>query len=121
MGLEVESVSVKIMSRRVWTVEGKGLDESQSWSFDHREDAVWFRDVAREYWNAQCPKCGMENMLGLDVSGEHLYGWTVLVSCGYHTCSFAKRIVSFGDPARAVGNPSGGRSTNGFDQVSKRR
>lgn len=120
MGLEAENVRVSIMSRRVWTVEGKGLDESQSWSFDHREDAEWFRDVAREYWNARCPKCGM-NMLGLGVSGEHLYGWTVLVSCGYHTCSFAKRIVSFGDPIRAAGNLSATRSSNRFERVLKRK
>lgn len=121
MGLEVERVSVKIMSRRVWTVEGTGLDESQSWSFDHREDAEWFRDVVREYWNARCLKCGMKNMLGLDLSGEHSYGWTVLVFCGYHTCSFAKRVVSFGEPHRAAGNPGVGRSSNWFEKVSKTR
>ena len=121
MGLEIERVSVKIMSRRVWTVEGTGLDESQSWSFDYREDAEWFREVAREYWNARCPKCGMKNILGLDVSGEHSYGWTVLVFCGYHTCSFAKRVVSFGETNHSAANPAAGRSSNRFEQLAKRK
>lgn len=92
------SVRVAFTSRRVWTVEGKCLDEPMSQSFDREEDAEWFRDVAQQYWNARCPKCGVKNILGLDLSEFPRLGWTVLVVCGFHTCSFAKKLVSFGEP-----------------------
>ena len=91
-------VSVEIKSRSILVVEAKCLDESGSWSFDDKEDAEWFREIVQEYWNARCPKCGVKNILGLDVHGDQPSGWEVLVSCGYHTCSFAKRIVSWDDP-----------------------
>lgn len=64
-------VRVAITSRRVGTVEGMCSDESMSWSFDHEEDAEWFRDVAQCYWNARCPKCTVKNMLWLDLRGDH--------------------------------------------------
>ena len=92
------SVSVEIKSRPIWTVEAKCLDELGSWSFNDKEDAEWFREIVQEYWNARCPKCGVKNILGLDVNGDRSSGWVVLVSCGFHTCSFAKRIVSWGEP-----------------------
>jgi Zn ribbon nucleic-acid-binding protein len=62
-----------------------------SWTFDDKEVAEWFRDIAQEYYMARCPTCLTKDVLNLQVTVDVLP--EVMVSCGYYDCEFAKRIV----------------------------
>ena len=82
----------------VWIVEAKCLDKSASWRFDDRSEAEWFGGVVQKYWCARCPRCGHKDVVNLSLDGDSSLGWTAIASCANHTCSFAQRIVSCGDP-----------------------
>ena len=71
----------------------------------------------QKYWCARCPKCGLKDMVGVSLCESHPLGWEAIASCGNQTCSFAERIVSWGDPMKSsegcrravAGGPAGGR------------
>ncbi|MCY3786095.1 MAG: hypothetical protein OXG47_05130 [bacterium] len=92
------STHVEIQRRAVWSVEAKCLDESAVWRFDDRDDAEWFGAVVEKNWCARCPRCGYKNALDLQLERSAGVGWVALAVCGYDTCSFAARFVSWGEP-----------------------
>ena len=82
----------QIREKSVWVVQAECSGETQSWTFDDKEVAEWFCDVAAEYYMARCPNCEIKDILGMDVT-EDIPSAVVIVSCGFHDCDFAKRIV----------------------------
>ena len=80
-----------ISEKSVWVVEAECSGDKASWTFDDKEVAEWFRDIAQAFYMARCPTCGVKDILNLQVSEGILE--EVMVSCGYHDCDFAKRIV----------------------------
>ena len=97
-GAGMASTHVGIQRRAVWSVEAKCVDESAVWRFDDRDDAEWFGAVVEKNWRARCPRCGYKNALNLQLERSAGYGWEALAVCGYDTCSFAARFVSWGEP-----------------------
>ena len=89
---------VGIQQQSVWIVEATCAGESAAWRFDDRDDAEWFSAVAQQYWCARCPRCGLKDIVNLRVDENPPLGWEALAACGNQTCSFAERIVSWGDP-----------------------
>ena len=80
-----------ISEKSVWVVEAECSGDKASWTFDDKDVAEWLREVAQEFYMARCPTCGVKDVLNLQVSMEIFE--EVMVSCGYHDCDFAKRIV----------------------------
>lgn len=80
-----------ILKKSVWVVEAECSGDKASWTFDDREVAEWFRDIAQESYMARCPTCGIKDILNLQVSVGILE--EVIVSYSYYDCNFAKRIV----------------------------
>ena len=80
-----------MLERSIWVVEAECSGDKESWAFADKEVAEWFRDTAQTYFMARCPTCGVKDVLNVHLSGGILT--EVIVSCGYHDCDFAKRIV----------------------------
>ena len=102
--------TTNLLEKSVWVVEAECLDERASWTFKDKEVAEWFCDIAQTHYMARCPSCGVKDVLNLQVSVGILE--EVLVSCGYHDCDFAKRIVRTstrdGQPIRVSSLPGEG-------------
>ena len=80
-----------ISEKSVWVVEAECSGDKASWTFDDKELAEWFRDTAQAFYMARCPTCGVKDVLNLEVSVDIVA--KIIVSCGWHDCDFAKRIV----------------------------
>ena len=88
------ATTVDTRMESIWTVEAKCLDDHACWQFKDEESARWFRDVAQEWYCARCPTCGMKDIVNVTLDASD-HGMEVIVSCGWHDCSFAQRIVSY--------------------------
>lgn len=84
-------IKTDISKKSVWVVEAECSGDKASWTFDDKDVAEWFRDIAQDSYRARCPTCGAKDILNLQVSVGILE--EVIVSCGYYDCEFAKRIV----------------------------
>lgn len=80
-----------VSKKSVWVVNAECSATKASWTFDDKEVAQWFRDIAEKFYMARCPSCGVKDVLNLQVSVGGLE--EVIVSCGYDVCDFAKRMV----------------------------
>lgn len=90
---------VGIQQQSVWMMEATCcVGEAAAWRFDDRDDVGWFSVVAQQYWRARCPRCGLKDIVSLRVDESPPLEWEALAACGNQTCSFAERIVSWGDP-----------------------
>lgn len=90
--------SVALRQQTIWVVEAGCAGERQSWRIDDKDVAEWVLDVARQYYLARCPTCGINGMLEMEVGvrGNPAGDAVVFVWCGFHDCEFAKRIVRTG-------------------------
>ena len=86
------ATTVNIRREHVWIVEAKCSDYHARWQFGDEESAQWFHNVANDWYCARCPTCGVKDIVNvaLDTSDSVM---EVIVSCGWHDCDFAKKIV----------------------------
>ena len=100
----MSATKVALREQTIWVVEADCSGERQAWRFDDKAVAEWVRDIARQYYLARCPTCGINDMLEMQVgvrdnpAGDAV----VFVWCGFHDCEFAKRIVRTGGWVESV-------------------
>ena len=88
----MSATHVEVKKTLGWLVEARCLDESDQWKFEDEAQALWFRDVAKEWFRARCPKCGYKDIVQLTLDSSE--SWCeVIATCGYFDCEFSKRIV----------------------------
>ena len=94
----MSGTNVALREQTIWSVEADRSGERQSWRFDDKGVAEWVRDIARQYYLARCPTCGINDMLEMEVGvrDDPAGSAVVFVWCGFHDCEFAKRIVRTG-------------------------
>ena len=100
----MRATKVALREQTIWVVEADRSGERQSWQFDDKGVAEWVRDIARQYYLARCPTCGINDMLEMEVGvrNDPAGSAVVFVWCGFHDCEFAKRIVRIGQVSENI-------------------